>query len=458
VVGQTYLAIFALMAPLTVAAAWVFLSLESRGVSRDLALGLGGLGCSVLYAFLAARLGSRGYAALALLAVPAAAYGLLSAAGAGIWMGAWLTVLVFIYVAIGQPPARAAARLTLFTWLAEPLIHGAALLSLGWSLGQAATESSAEAASATRPSFQLAVTLGLITIAYAVYYLRSRRARMAWTVWIGITGTVLATVEPLGLGQRGYAIDFAVLAWVYAIGARTMPGRPLQVFVRTGAVVQAAIPILISVTPDGLQAAVLLAGSGAAVFVALDDHQPAWLLAAIGIFTVDWYWLAKSVLPPPAQATADTLILTYSPLPAGLAALGLILRFIHRRWAWPLYAGGGLLAVGVAFAATGQGDLTLAGRALMVYAGIAYVTSALDRWWPGILGALVAATSATLLLLGAASASPEWYPAAMTVVALLVYGGHLAWRATDLNASIATPRWRSPGSRRCRASRSPTSG
>ena len=30
-VGQTYLAIFALMVPLTVAAAWVFLTLERRG-------------------------------------------------------------------------------------------------------------------------------------------------------------------------------------------------------------------------------------------------------------------------------------------------------------------------------------------------------------------------------------------------------------------------------------------
>ena len=47
-VGQTYLAIFALMAPLSVAAAYVFLTLADRGISKELAMGMGGLGCSIM--------------------------------------------------------------------------------------------------------------------------------------------------------------------------------------------------------------------------------------------------------------------------------------------------------------------------------------------------------------------------------------------------------------------------
>ncbi|HYM67515.1 MAG TPA: hypothetical protein VEW68_09505, partial [Patescibacteria group bacterium] len=186
-VGQTYLAIFALMAPLTVAAAWVFLSLESRGISRDLALGLGGLGCSVLYAALAARLGSRGYAALSMLALLAAAYGLASAADAGAWIGTCLTVLVFVYVAIAYPPAGAPAAIKIFTRLAEPFVHGAAVLATLWSLGQALSEWTSEVGSHSRPSFHLTATMGALAVAYALYCLRSRRSWMAWAVSVAVS-------------------------------------------------------------------------------------------------------------------------------------------------------------------------------------------------------------------------------------------------------------------------------
>ena len=431
-VGQTYLAIFALMAPLTVAAAWVFLSLESRGISRELALGVGGLGCALLYAMLATRLGSRGYAALSMVALPAAAYGLLAAAGAGVWIGPGLAVLVFVYFGIAYPPARSPARLGLFTRLAEPFIHGAAAFALLWSVGQAISEWGSEATSQSRPSFQLAAAMAVLTIAYAAYSARSRRFWMAWAVWFGLSATVLATVEPLGLGQRGYVVGLVLLAWAYALGARRMRGRPLQMFVRLGSALQAAVPTLFSASPDGLQAVALLAAAGSAVFIAVDDQQPAWLTAAVAIFGVDWFWLTKSALPPPHEATADTLVLTYSPLPAVYGLAGLVLRRTLSRWAWPLYAGGSLLALGVTVVAASQNDLMLAGRALLVYAGVAYVAAALDRWWPGVLTALAAATAGVLLLLGAASVAAAWYPATLTVIAVAVYAGHLAWRSADL--------------------------
>jgi len=431
-VGQTYLAIFALMVPLTMAAAWVFLSLESRGISRDLALGTGGLGCSVLYAILAARLGSRGYAVLSLLALPIGTYGVLAAAGAGLWIGPWLTALVFVYVQIAYPPRGAPAGLRLFTGLAEPFIHGAVLVSLAWSLGQAASEWNAEIVSQSRPSFQLPTALGLITIAYTIYCLRAHRGWMAWAAWGALTATVLTTVEPLGWGVRGYVVDLVILAWVYAAGAHWTAGRGTQMIVRVGAVIQAAVPAALAASPDGLQAGALLAAAGAGVFVAVDARQPAWLAAPAGIFAVDWYWLAKSLLPPPPEATADTLILTYSPLPVVFGLAALVLRQTVRRWAWPLYAVGGLIGAGVAAAATGQGDLTLAGRALLVYAVVTYVAAALERWWPGLIAALIAAATGGLLLLAAASVAPAWYPVTMTAIGVVMYFGHRAWRVPNL--------------------------
>jgi hypothetical protein len=432
-VGQTYLAIFALMAPLTVAAAWVFLTLESRGISREFALGVGGLGCSILYAVLALRLGSRGYAALSMVALAAGWTGLLGWANAGIWMGAWLTVLVFTYIAIAYPPARSPRQTRVFTELAEPFIHGAALVILYWALTEAASEWNLEFIPQPRPSYQLATTFGLLSVAYVLYAWRSRRSWMLWAAWTGASLAVLATVGPLGFGQRGYLVDLAVLAWAYAIGARWMRNRRLRAFVRCGAAVQAAIPILLSASPVGLPAIVLLATSGIGVLFAIELDEPAWLLLAAAVFSVDWFWLAKSLLPPPPNPTADTLILTYSPLPVLYALAGLGLRLTRgRRWAWPLYAAAGLVALGVAISATAQGDLTLAGRALIVYAGVAYVAAAVDRWWPGLLAAMFAAAASVILLLGAAASATYWYPLAMTALAVALYGAHLAWGESAL--------------------------
>jgi hypothetical protein len=428
-VGQTYLAIFALMTPLTIAAAWVFLTLESRGISKEFALGMGGMGCSILYAVLALRLQSRGYSALSMLALAVGWAGLLAWANAGIWMGTWLAALAFAYIAISYPPASSPQKTQVFTKLAEPFIHGAAVLSLIWAVYEWTLEFNTQ----SRPTFQLATTFGLLTVAYALYAWRSRRRWMLWAVWTGASLAVLATIEPLGFGQRGYVVDLAVLAWAFAIGVRWTHGRGLRAFVRCGAAVQAAIPVLLSASPDGLQAIALLTTSGIGVLFAIELNAPAWLLLAAPIFGVDWFWLAKSLLPPPPHATADTLISTYSPLPVVYALTGLGLRLTPgRRWSWPLYVVGGVVALGVAAGATAQGDLTLAGRALIVYAGIAYVTAALDRWWPGLLAALLAAAIAVLLLLGGAATATYWYPLAMTAIALAIYGAHLLWSESDL--------------------------
>jgi hypothetical protein len=428
-VGQTYLAIFALMTPLTIAAAWVFLTLERRGISKEFALGMGGIGCSILYAVLALRLQSRGYAALSMVALVVGWAGLLEWANAGIWMGTWLAALAFAYIAIAYPPAGSPHKAQVFTKLAEPFINGAAILTLIWAVYEWTLEFNAQ----SRPSFQLATTLGLLTTAYALYAWRSRRSWMLWVVWIGASLAVLATIEPLGFGQRGYVVDLAVLAWAYAIGVRWTPGSRLRAFVRCGAAVQAAIPVLLSASPDGLQAIALFTTSGVGVLFAIELDAPVWLLLAAAIFGVDWFWLAKALLPPPSHPTADTLILTYSPLPVLYALTGLGLRLNRgRRWSWPLYAVGGAVALGVAAGATAQGDLALAGRALIVYAGVAYVTAALDRWWPGLLAALLATALAVLLLLGGAATATYWYPLAMTAIALAIYGAHLPWSQFDL--------------------------
>src|SRR5260370_11748279 len=101
-----------------------------------------------------------------------------------------------------------------------------------------------------------------------------------------------------------------------------MPGRGLRWFRRNGAALQAALPVLIGAGPDWLMAVVLLVTAGVGILFAIEDRRPAWLLLTAAIFAVDWFWLVKSLLPPPPQPTPATLILTYSPLPAAYALIG----------------------------------------------------------------------------------------------------------------------------------------
>jgi hypothetical protein len=86
-----------------------------------------------------------------------------------------------------------------------------------------------------------------------------------------------------------------------------------------------------------------------------------------------------------------------------------------------------ILAIGVAASAVNQNDLGLGGRALLVYAGVAYGAVALELWWLGVLAALLATTAAVLLILGGLASAPHWYPLVMAAIAALIYGTHSGW-------------------------------
>jgi hypothetical protein len=251
--------------------------------------------------------------------------------------------------------------------------------------------------------------------------------------WSGASFAVLAAVAPLGWGSNGYVLDLVVLAWIYAIGARWMPGRGLRRFVRVGAAVQAGLAVLPTASPDGLQAVALAAAAGVGLLFAVEDDQAAWLLLAVGVFTVDWFWIVKTLVPPPPNPTPDTLLTAYSPLPVLYAVAGLALRFTERRrWAWPVYAGAAVVAIGVSVGFAGSGDLTLAGRTLAAYAAMTYLVAAVHRWWPAMLAALLGATVAVQLLLAAAGAETYWHPLVTSGLACVTYAAGRAWGASRL--------------------------
>jgi len=128
-VGQTYIAIFALMAPLTGVAAYVFLDLGAAGVSRDQAVGAIGLSSAAIYAILAVRIESRGYAALSLASLLVGLLGVVNALHLGDWRPAGFALLVPVYVLA----AHAGRRRDVFSRVAEPFIHFAAVFAILWA-------------------------------------------------------------------------------------------------------------------------------------------------------------------------------------------------------------------------------------------------------------------------------------------------------------------------------------
>src|SRR5205807_1953222 len=126
-VGRTYIAIAALMVPLTFIAAWVFLLLQQYGLSRDLAIAMAAASCALLYGALAVNLESKGYALLSLVALAVAWAALLDLLDPGRWRGALLTPAALVYLVIAHRSRRFSRFHAAFSGLADWAIHLAAV-------------------------------------------------------------------------------------------------------------------------------------------------------------------------------------------------------------------------------------------------------------------------------------------------------------------------------------------
>src|SRR5712691_9930217 len=126
-VGRTYIAIAALMVPLTFIAAWVFLVLQQYGLSRDLAIAIAAASCALLYGVLAVNLESKGYALLSLVALAVAWGATLDVIDPGRWRGALLTPTAGVYLVIAHRSARFPRFHAAFSRLADWATHLAAL-------------------------------------------------------------------------------------------------------------------------------------------------------------------------------------------------------------------------------------------------------------------------------------------------------------------------------------------
>ena len=168
-VGRTYIAIAALMVPLTIAAAWVFLVLEQHGISRDLAIVIGGTACALLYGTLAVVLESEGYAGLSLFAMAIAWVAGVDLVNADRWRGTMLVPLVAVYLVIACGSVGLTKFHAVFSRFASIALHLAAIAVVAWSLVFAV---SADGIDWT----VLTVNAAELTIVYIAYAVMSRNA------------------------------------------------------------------------------------------------------------------------------------------------------------------------------------------------------------------------------------------------------------------------------------------
>jgi hypothetical protein len=408
------------------ATAWTLLTPSVYADSHTLTfrhLTAGAVGLTIAYTLLAIRNPRPRFTQVALAEIGVSWIGVTLSLDLGGWTGPMIAAAVFGYAVIAGRPGLQRGLGMAPAWI-EAHLHAMALLALA-------------AALITTPAngWPVTLTLALVTAAHALRAYLGKPG-LSWTVAIGLTLTVINLVTTLDVVSDVRNLDYAAallaLGALYAAAAWRLPRLGLGTFFRAGAIVQLLAVVAVPISSDGLHALLLVVATAVIVMVALDAGEPLWLYAGTITFTVGWYFIVRTLVPPPPNAGADTLILVYSPLPVVYGLLGLGLRRVAGRgWSLPVLVAAAVIAVAVVAAWTGERNYPDAGRALLVYAVLAYVVGVVDGRealvWPAAGGAALG----LLLLMIGAGAAHALYPAVFLAGAWLVFLGGFAWDSTS---------------------------
>ncbi|HEX6349650.1 MAG TPA: hypothetical protein VF160_09700 [Candidatus Dormibacteraeota bacterium] len=410
VVGQVYLAVFALLAPLACVAAYTFLDLRRQGISIPTAIGLSGLACALLYAALSWRLRAAPYAWLAAAALLAGWAGAADAAFGQPSAGPATAVLLGAY-ALAAAAAPRRFRLPAKAFLHTPWIPALALTNFD--------------------SRAAVLTLLLVAAGYLAHTLLQRRAGWLLPAAVALTAA-LAWLDnwqnwapELAAGQLVVlaAVLIAVSWWVPGVGPKS------ATWLRIAAALEIGIAALVQPRHPALEAAAAIAGTALLVLMARRQRSWWWLAAATPVLAMAWYWSGVALLPPPPHPAPDNLAQLFLPLPALLGLAGIALRLrLGKAWGDALGGPAALGGLGVAALAAGSGDFQLAGAALIVYGCLAYLAGALARKPGEVGGGLGAMAAGVLALLAGRGAPAAGYVVVAAAGAAAVYALQEAWR------------------------------
>jgi len=299
-VGQIYIALAAVLLPLSAVAAWNFLELHSRGITVDQALAVTGAACAAVYGLLALRLGLLAYAELAGAAILVAAWGAAGALVGAEWRSAALAAAPLIFGAVRR--AARSPEFRHFEWfghasaavavvVAVTMIHPPhwlptvtfAVLAAGYLAWQAVEPSRLHAwpgeALAVIASLLLVEEWGVVSYRYllpfglaAAFVLLRRREH-----WFGAPGRLyrphalhlhLAVAAGLVISAANTpeSVAWHLVAGAWAAAALYAADYALQPNATAGYLVRVAVPFALLATAE---AAHLHAWSGAVVAVSL---------------------------------------------------------------------------------------------------------------------------------------------------------------------------------------------
>ncbi|MGA2037586.1 MAG: hypothetical protein ABSH04_08405 [Acidimicrobiales bacterium] len=437
IVGKAYAAIASLLVPLTMTAAYVFLSLGVRGLSAWTALAAGGFACALMYGVLAGVLKSRAYTTLSLIALPVGWGALIEGLHWDVWRGAaFVPVLIpYVLLAAGSfeinrvkpgtgPGAEQSSEIEQFTSgvaeIAEVFLHLGALFALGWTYtwvqcSQNSVGTASVCGSSQSIAWPLFATLATLTCVYALYIAMSRKFAMLWAPCIGLVASALVANVALSGGIQSASVILVVLAWGTMLAAWALSSLPESArrFLRIMSGAEAVICVLLIGAIPWLNMLVLIAATAVVIAIAVDTKGPEWLVPAAMTLGAAWGWtfvtVAQSVSgsqEPRPSLTA--FVEVFSALPVLLAILGVILGSrIGRKWSAVVYQLAVVSAAGVSIAGLISGDAAALGAILVVYAVFLYAIGAVER----VEGLVLA--SALTLVAGAASlmvaaGAPYW--------------------------------------------------
>jgi hypothetical protein len=345
----------------------------------------------------------------------------------GSWRGSMLAAAGLLLAVIAFRAHHLGRVGALFAEWSEPFIHLTAGLGVIW----VALDPSHVFASGP-----MAAVLGVTAMVYVAYAWLSGRQPALLVTAVAVTLSAMFESNDLGLSSAYFTTELMVLGAAGAVVAQMSNDRILRYGLRILLVVQLSGIATFSTSPQWIEAADLFLATVIVAWVAVRSKTPAWLLFAIGLFLVDWYWLAQTALLMPSNVTTEAAARTYAALPVLLGLVGLgLLSTVGRRWAWPLYLYGIWLGTMVFFAAISYGGFELAGLAVLAYSVVVYAIGGIERVWPAAVVAGLMTTGGLGLLLYSAAAAPTWYPVAGFGTAAILYALQVPWERRSARSS-----------------------
>jgi hypothetical protein len=426
-VAQAYIALAALLLPLLVLAAYVFLELGSQGVSVEATVAIGAGLCAFSYAALARTLRSRAYATIGLLAL-AVCLGAIGAANDWhYWTGAWEAGLAAILLAAWAARALPEPFSGPSRWAGYAIAVGGVL----WA-AVALFDPSLFGGSSLRAAAEPALALALMSAGYGAAALRARGS-----AWLATLAGILTVLAVMNATQASAPVSALVLfgsgavltlSWLPEARARLALGGACEALV----LVQGLVVLLLSAAPQpgqsGEQAVIGIATCALLALLCWRSRQAWWLYAAVLASALAWYSGAAFLLPPRPEAGRVELGTVMSPLPVLLAVGALLLRARLASWyARPLQLGAGVLGLGVV--ALVAGELRLCAELLAAYAAVIYAVAAVEeRWWLAAAALLAGALAVAAWLAGAGQPNQQYALAIGSYGALCWASGAVARR------------------------------